>query len=92
MIKDVRELSPIEEDEIATRTRALTENQIRVVLANLRTTDMQAELSRRTMYANRKIDMICSVMNEWSESIQDQSENNLVTLQKFIKELKDVLL
>ena len=79
-------LSPMEKEEIKTRTLALTDNQKAIVLAYLPTTDMQAELERRLVQANKKVDMIYNVI------ANNQELDTLNDLQKFIKELKDCLL
>lgn len=87
----MRKLSPIEIDEITNRTRGLSEEEREVVLHNLPTTCLQSELERRTIYVNKKIDNLYNVITAWTEDIADPSVNNLVNLQNFIKDIKEVL-
>ena len=84
-MKNVR-LSPMEIEEIQNRTRALTEEQLRVVLANIRTTELYQELDRRLLAANRQIEMINEVVNRASEQ-----EPTLLNMQMYIRDLKEVL-
>lgn len=79
-------LSPMEIEEIATRTRALSEEEKRVVIANLRTTDLYQELDRRLLAVNRQIEMINEVVNRASEQ-----EPTLLNMQMYIRDLKEVL-
>lgn len=79
-------LSLMEIEEIQNRTRAMGEAERSVVLANLSTTELQGELDRRLIAANKKVDMIYNVIQN------NQELNTLIELQTFIKELKDCLL
>lgn len=79
-------LSPMEIEEIQNRTRALSEEEKRVVLANLRTTDLYQELDRRLLAANRQIEMLNEVINRASEQ-----EPTLLNMQMYIRDLKEVL-
>lgn len=79
-------LSPMEIEEIQNRTRGLNEEEMRVVLANIRTTDLYQELDRRLLAANRQIEMINEVINRASEQ-----EPTLLNMQMYIRDLKEVL-
>lgn len=79
-------LSPMEIEEITNRTRAMSEEEIRVTLANIRTTDLYQELDRRLLAANRQIEMINEVVNRASEQ-----EPTLLNMQMYIRDLKEVL-
>lgn len=84
-MRNVR-LSPMEIEEIQNRTRALSEEELRVVIANIRTTDLYQELDRRLLAANRQIEMINEVVNRASEQ-----EPTLLNMQMYIRDLKEVL-
>lgn len=84
-MRNVR-LSPMEIEEIQNRTRALSEEELRVVIANIRTTDLYQELDRRLLAANRQIEMINEVINRASEQ-----EPTLLNMQMYIRDLKEVL-
>ena len=79
-------LSPIEIEEIKNKTRGLREDEKRVVLANLRTTDLYQELDRRMAAAQRKLEQINFVIDDAS-----QKEPTLINMQTYFKELKEVL-
>lgn len=84
-MRNVR-LSPMEIEEIQNRTRGLSEEEMRVVLANIRTTDLYQELDRRLLAVNRQIEMINEVVNRASEQ-----EPTLLNMQMYIRDLKEVL-
>ena len=85
-MKNDKKLSPIEIEEITNRTRAMSEEETRVVLANLRTTELYQELDRRVLAASRKVEMINAVVEEASTK-----EPTLINMQLYIKELKEIL-
>lgn len=80
------QLSPMEIEEIKNRTRALSDDEKLVVLANLRTTDLYNELDRRMSAAQRKLEQINFVIDNAT-----QQEPTLINMQTYFKELKDVL-
>lgn len=68
-------------------TRALSDDQRKIVLANLRTTELYEELDRRTKVASEKLAELDRVVSD-----NAQSEMTLLDMQNYFKELKEVLL
>ena len=87
----MHKLSPMEIEEISNRTKGLSDDEREIVLHNLPTLSLQKELERRTVFVNEKIDNLYNIINSWTEDIADPSVNNLLNLQKFIKDVKEAL-
>lgn len=80
-------LSPWEIEKYSDITRALSDDQRKIVLANLRTTELYEELDRRTKVASEKLAELDRVVSN-----NAQSEMTLLDMQNYFKELKEVLL
>ena len=80
-------LSQWEIEKYSDITRALSDEQRKIVLANLRTTELYEELDRRTKVASEKLAELDRVVSD-----NAQSEMTLLDMQRYFKELKEVLL
>ena len=80
-------LSQWEIEKYSDITRALSDDQRKIVLANLRTTELYEELDRRTKVASEKLVELDRVVSD-----NAQSEMTLLDMQRYFKELKEVLL
>lgn len=80
-------LSQWEIEKYSDITRALSDDQRKIVLANLRTTELYEELYRRTKVASEKLAELDRVVSD-----NAQSEMTLLDMQRYFKELKEVLL
>lgn len=80
-------LSQWEIEKYSDITRALSDDQRKIVLANLRTTELYEELDRRTKVASEKLAELDRVVSD-----NAQSEMTLLDMQRYFKELKEVLL
>ena len=83
----MNKLSPWEVEKYSEITRALSDDQRKIVLANLRTTELYEELDRRTKVASEKLAELDRVVSN-----NAQSEMTLLDMQNYFKELKEVLL
>ena len=79
-------LSPWEVEKYTNITRALSDDQRKVVLANIRTSELYDELERRTKVASNKLAELDRVVSD-----NAQSEMTLLDMQRYFNELKEVL-
>ena len=79
-------LSMMEKEKWSDFARAMTDEQRRVILQNTKTTELQQELDRRTVFTTAKINQIFDVIDN-----NPVDEIDLVGMQKLLKELKGIL-
>ena len=79
-------LSQWEIEKYTDITRALSDDQRKIVLANIRTSELYDELERRTRVASNKLAELDRVVSN-----NAQSEMTLLDMQRYFMELKEVL-
>ncbi len=79
-------MSVIEKEKWTDFAQALTIPQREIILGNMRTTELQHDIERRTMVASTTINKICSLMDN-----AQIDENDLLGMQAFLKNLRSLI-